>query len=121
MIVQGRVSCSEGRRETTVHRGVNEFRALGEEELSNVMQSKASLFHSVCNSHCLEVTAIVNLPGFTINKRIVGSRVAFDLNALESREQILNLRAEELRSCSERISVLSKGPLIVFDGNFLFV
>ena len=71
VVVRG-VRSGQVRRQATVHGRVDELGALREEQLANVVEGEARLLHRVRDGHGLEVTAMVDLPRFTVNERIVG-------------------------------------------------
>lgn len=71
MIVQGWIGRGKGWWQSTVHSRVEEFRALREEQLAQMVQPEPCLLHDIRYRHCLEVATIVNLPGATVNDGII--------------------------------------------------
>lgn len=71
-VVVRRIRCGEVRRQTAVHRWVDQLCALREQELADVVDGQARLLHRVGDSHRLEVAAVVNDAGLPVNERVVG-------------------------------------------------
>lgn len=72
VIVEGRISRGHGRREAVVHRRVAQLRALSKDNLADMVQGETRLFHRVGYRHSLEVAAMVNYAGITLNERVIG-------------------------------------------------
>lgn len=72
VVVERRVGRSQVGGQAAVHRRVDELSALCEQELSDVVERETRLLHGVCDRHCLEVAAVVDLAGLSINERVVG-------------------------------------------------
>ena len=73
MVVERWIGSGKRGREATVHRRIQELRALREEKLANVMECKAGLLHSVGDSHSLEVASMMNIPSFAVDERVIRS------------------------------------------------
>lgn len=72
MIVQRWIRCSERRREAVIHHWVDKLSALSKHDFSYMVKRETCLFHSICHSHSLEITAVVDFASIPINERIVG-------------------------------------------------
>jgi hypothetical protein len=72
VVVQRWVGRRERGRQAAVHGGVQELRALSEEQLSDVVQCKSCGLHRGGDSHGLEVTTVVYATGFAVNQGVVG-------------------------------------------------
>ena len=72
MVIQRGVGSCEGRWEAAIHRRVDKLGTLCKEQLSNVVERKARLFHSVCYRHSLEITPVMNFTSLTVHERVVG-------------------------------------------------
>ena len=90
-----------------------------------MMETKAGLLHSVRDSHGLEVATMVNCTSLSVDEGVIRcyihvyqwnldevqrkrhTRIAFDGEGFQGMKDVFNLRANELRGCAKRISVLS--------------
>lgn len=71
VVVERGVSRSQVGGQAAVHRRVDELSALREQELADVVERKTGLLHGVRDRHRLEVAAVVDLAGLSINERVV--------------------------------------------------
>lgn len=71
VIIERRIGGSKRWWQATVHRWINKFSTLSENEFSEMVKAKAGFLHGVRNSHCLEISAIMNHVSLAINKRII--------------------------------------------------
>lgn len=72
VVVERRVGRSQVGGQAAVHRRVDKLSALREQELADVVKRKTGLLHGVRDRHRLEVAAVVDLAGLSINERVVG-------------------------------------------------
>ena len=80
--VQARVGGGEVPSEPAVHQRVKKLRALREEDLPNVDESKADILHRHRHRHSLEVSPIVHPAGLRVDEGVVRRRVRLDRDRL---------------------------------------
>lgn len=71
MVVERGIACSQGWGKAVVHGRVAKLGALSKQDFPNVVESESSLFHGVRDGHSLEISAVMDLSSFTLNKRVI--------------------------------------------------
>lgn len=138
VIVHRRVRGRERGGKATVECRVQELGRLGKHNLSEVVKSQAGLFHCVGHGHRLEVSAVVDMSGLAVNKRVIGSysqrsdvcqaedragltRVALLGDNRPCVEDVLELGSDKLRRSTERVTVLAQNTLVLLDRHLLLL
>lgn len=65
-----------------------------------MLQRESCLLQSRGNLHSLEITSVMDSLGFSLNKRIVGSRVHLDSQRLDGAEDVFETWSDPLSSGS---------------------
>lgn len=116
MVRSGRLLGRETRRQTPVHRTVDQLRHLGVVELAHLLDPEARLLHRVRHRHRLEVAAVVDRAARDVDQRVVRRRVELDREDRMRANQIRQEGTDPLRRRAERVAVLAQHALVLLDG-----
>lgn len=100
MEVQRWIRSCQVSRETSTHRWVDQFSELTENQFSEMLQRESRLFQGRGDLHSLEITSMMDSFGFSLDQRIVGSRVHFDSQRLDGAEDVFETWSDPLSSSS---------------------